>query len=434
MMRKAWFGHYRNQYLRTFIFFSALHGVTFVVLYLSLVNVRYSYFWNNFKTNWNELMSEHKKMLEQDSKLAFMLSQKEDLKKQTFQQKQHIKQLIEANSNRLQNNLTPFPLPQSKKSFTIGIISIGRKYPYLVSTIVSILKSLDEEERKSCHLFVLNANSNPSNNTAAKLVENIVPVFNLHEIPQNLLSDLNFKANNTFHKEVFDYVVLLRMSYYLQTEYSVLLEDDVKASPHFLKKIIARAIPELRNEKGKWLNMRMFVIDYWENWGVDSFGILMSISVGFSLVLTNFHLLITEQRVWTCCLRRKHDFFIFFMWAMYTMWIFWSIGKQNIFESSPNGLQQWNGIGGSTAVALLYPWDILRELTEYLVLNHAANPKDWIIDDFARKRKLIQFHLVPHLFQPMGAFTSLPNTTMSQTSFVKYYVTNQFDQSGEISD
>jgi len=50
-----------------------------------------------------------------------------------------------------------------------------------------------------------------------------------------------------------------------------------------------------------------------------------------------------------------------------------------------------------------------------------------VIDQLARTKNLIQLHLVPHLFQHNGAFSS--QSDKWQGDFRKFKVTTQFDES-----
>lgn len=414
-------------------FFMILNILIFLIMIPLLINVRYSWFFEFLKKDWSDFRGAHLSSLERAQDQLQMISYNSSWKDEVLFRREEILESWRSKYHLFQSRKQEKPNDQ-RKWITVALISVGRQYPYLVSSVASILDALDEEERSSCFFFVFNANRPAQNNTAAMTVKPVFPVLDVNDIPSKILNDLP-KINSTYQKEAIDYVMILRLCYALGTKYALLLEDDVIASPHFISKILKRAIPNV--EPGgefanvKWMNMRLFVSDFWEHWGMDNSWIWISMFVGLGLIATNIHLVFTEGRLFTGCAKRLDHWFIFALWMFTFAWTIRFIGKQNLVPSSPNGLTEWDGTGGNTAVALLYPSQIIPDVTEYLETNYKTNPKDVVIDQLARTKHIMQLHLVPHLFQHNGAFSS--QTDKWQGDFIKFKVTTQFDES-EIVD
>lgn len=113
---------------------------------------------------------------------------------------------------------------------------------------------------------------------------------------------------------------------------------------------------------------------------------------------------------------------LFILWIPTIIWFLYGIGRQNLISSYSSGLHFHNDHqipGGCTAVALVLPTANLGNLTHHMTL-YSWKHKDCLMDDYGIESGLPLLHLVPHLFQHMGAFSSFNvNGTMPDWKLFK---------------
>jgi len=174
------------------------------------------------------------------------------------------------------------------KPFTVMIMSGSKRHiSYLESTVNSVLNALDDEEKEKTNIFVFltsernnntmainTTNSNTTNSYKTNTTTNtttitnhqinelaiskFLPIIHRKDLKRSFWSHLSPSDTWKQYFETEDWVAALKFCSLIPSKWFVLLEDDVKASPHFIKKLEKRLIPNLPKNQ-TILNTRLFL-------------------------------------------------------------------------------------------------------------------------------------------------------------------------------
>jgi hypothetical protein len=132
----------------------------------------------------------------------------------------------------------------------------------------------------------------------------------------------------------------------------------------------------------------------------------------------------------------KLRWLVFLLWIPTILWVFYGVGRQNLLFSFEYGLHTYSSQeqlpGGCTAVALVIPTVNMINLTKEMT-SFSWKHKDCLMDDlaFQSNGETPLLHLVPHLFQHMGAFSSF-NVNGTMPNWQTFKTSNLFDISDDL--
>ncbi|PRP83492.1 hypothetical protein PROFUN_04366 [Planoprotostelium fungivorum] len=306
-----------------------------------------------------------------------------------------------------------------KKDLCIGIVTVDRRpQRYLLETAASVIRGLDPEIADSVTLFVLNAMTDPDGHPDASSLRELVPVIHRSAAPQ--VYPEGFENESKWeHKETIDYVFGLRICEKL-AKYTLILEDDLIITSHFVQKLFKRAlVPLERGAETKrsgvwgkpWLLVRLFYTEFYSGWASEDSLLLpfLSIVPGSLLTLLTLFLLSSfESRSLRWYVKTQKNL-VFILWVSFVLssgFCLYAVGKQNIITPFSPGLFQFEP--HAFTVGVVFSNSRTRALSQHLLDNYQREPVDILIGEYAKRENLQRLLLVPNLVQHIGVFSSNP--------------------------
>jgi len=213
-------------------------------------------------------------------------------------------------------------------------------------------------------------------------------------------------------------------------DYTLLLEDDLIATRSFVQKLKDRVIEPLR-DRDDWIFVRLFYPEFWAGWENTDIPVLILLALVISSLSTigvvklyssitfrNGSIKLVLRHFWLLSV------LLFFYFIGLSIFIFLTIGKQNIITPFPNGLYSFES--KASTVSVVYPSNKIKDAMDYLESHLGSDALDILLDDHAILNKLDRLLLVPNLFQHIGLFSS--NRNKNQGSFVHFKTSLTFEE------
>lgn len=70
------------------------------------------------------------------------------------------------------------------------------------------------------------------------------------------------------------------------------MEDDIEASPHFIKKLEKRLLPNIPNSERPLLNTRLFINDHWDGWGINNVDWFLFFACCMAVLAVSIHIFV----------------------------------------------------------------------------------------------------------------------------------------------
>lgn len=293
----------------------------------------------------------------------------------------------------------------------VGIPTFARHGTrYFSLTLGSILEGLAPEERKRIYLMPLIAHTNPS----------LHPAFNedwLHEVSDEVLlydpSDPRYdqiehwESNLLFReKALFDYTYLLQACRDRDTDYIVILEDDVIAMDGWFHRTMQalRSIEERTRPHG-YLYLRLFHTEEFLGWNAEDWPTYLSYSILALFVTMTLCLLLRSTPIF-----RKHHrdhalLFICFLYLPLCILLFFAAGTRLVRHSRyPLGIRLMNS-HGCCGQGLVFRNEMATELISHYN-SKGIGFVDMLTEEYADHRGYDRYAIVPSVLQHVGSTSS----------------------------
>lgn len=323
----------------------------------------------------------------------------------------------------LKKNLALTPLfSQNKTNYLcLSVLSknrIGSTKNYVTQSVMSILTRASLKYRNKIRIFGFNMEPEPEKN------QNLLDLNDLIQV-ENLSS--KFEHKNMRLVEALDYAKCLRYLRKQACKYSILIEDDAVFSTNWYEKI------ENELRKIEKLNLKNFFIiklfsgyKFFDNdWIFYPFLLIWALFLSVVVWFLEF-LFLTRIR------KLKLSNFSVICLFLNSLVLVWFSRTTSI---SPMGEGVHEYTTGFGAVSVLFPWNRLLSLAEYMentVESYLSGKsiyfeaKDLLIEDFRSRNRLVEYILEPSIIQHTGMHSSLYKRDMSQRGFRLMYKSFSF--------
>ncbi|KAI0538251.1 hypothetical protein GGR58DRAFT_501401 [Xylaria digitata] len=314
----------------------------------------------------------------------------------------------------------------------IGIASVNRHgVSYLKETLGSLLKGLDELERRQIYIVVFLAHKNQSKHDAShavwlrNMVDNL-PVYRgnheLLELIEKLESDRSYTAHA--RKQKIGYSVLLTECAKVNPTYTMTLEDDVIALDGWFHRTLSAIRTAVRktHEMGRdnFLYLRIFYDGRLLGWNSEEWPYYL----GFSSLLVFVEVFFIFALRWRFPLIRQFTslaFTIILCGVCTPMMIglFFAAGRSCMLPRRPgvNLMQKY----GCCAQGLVFPQQRVVEtlLPLYRDTTNAHAAVDTFLEDYANVKNELRWAVTPVLIQHVGGKSSHDTGDQLQGGFAK---------------
>ncbi|KAK5995387.1 hypothetical protein PT974_03791 [Cladobotryum mycophilum] len=309
-----------------------------------------------------------------------------------------------------------------KAPFCLGIPSLQREQSqFLPRTLASLVDFLDPDERELLHIVVLLSDDNAATNSAfgQKWLHTIADTVLVHEDTADLpvvkshyhkIPRLPPKTDRSEHMRQ-DFAKLLETCRQLNTEYFILVEDDVIASRDWFRRL-RRVLPEVNSQaysKSKdWLYLRLFYSETYMGWNSEEWPIYIkyialvyvaTIAVLFGLRQL-YHLVpvFSKERLYKTS--RLLPANILIIWLPMFIGLYFMAGRLTVQPLTP-GVHEMPQYG-CCSQGLVLPRRHMQMIEATLISNPYDLPGDSSIETLAEEKDLAKWAIVPSVLQHTG--------------------------------
>ncbi|KAJ4111491.1 hypothetical protein NW768_011845 [Fusarium equiseti] len=302
----------------------------------------------------------------------------------------------------------------------VGIPSVARaKQYFLPKTLGSLLESLDVSQRRSLHVIVLLADDDPTRHPAfsqtwlERLTDEVL-VYN-DTSPSTLpskyrktepIASKHVKTmirNDRIHR---DYASLIANCRRTEADYFLLVEDDVVAARDWLDKL-SKGLDHLErtDDSANWLYLRLFYSETYLGWNSEEWPVyLLRSLVLYSMILVVYFVIVaadlrTRSQTFHLKTHRYTIGHITFWTASFIILYF--LAGRLMVDPYKEGIQEMPNYG-CCAQGLVMPTQHLPALEDNLYTASEDIAGDSLIEEFADKRGLKKYAIVPSVLQHVG--------------------------------
>lgn len=331
-------------------------------------------------------------------------------------------------NSRLHKNLT----------FVFGIITVQRgkggtthdSYGYLLQSASLLDQILKMHPLFNNSVpFICNVDALPGNHQDAISLYKFMPYaerygLNSLGLAAAIIPDTNTTfAEKVYHpskyrKESMDYAFCLLSAAALKPQYVILVEEDALAHKDFPLVLKHLLETRLKSSDQKFAFLKLFFPAKWQGFGFEVNRVLdlasMSVVGGSILALVYlFYKVIHRQS----CNKLSRIFLAGYLITMVSCWL---IGRQGVNELRrvSKHFYRLQTSEGCCTQAMLYPIDVVYNLSRYMTSNVASYQTDLAIFDFASLARLRTYQVEPSLFVHVGFHSTLPSPQKHPEEFI----------------
>lgn len=285
---------------------------------------------------------------------------------------------------------------------------------YLLQVAARLLPQVRHDGGKSV-ITILNCDRNPERNKDALFLSNFVTMVNC-SVP--VVSN----AVDSHQKEKDDYILGLRTAVKHNATFVLMIEDDAVPSEDFLNHlrfVLKHKMPwKFLKQRRDWAFLKLYYPEKWQGFGwpeLPELVVLGFVGGCFAVwVDLKRRTRITRKLLPLVC--------SFIVWSAYVVLIARSVGRTHLIELRKLFLPFMYSVvkaPGCCTPGVLYQKSHALELAKYLESIQCSDkyPMDIAMDDFADKRDLDRYLVVPNMFSHIGLHSSLSSKPKNYAEF-----------------
>lgn len=310
------------------------------------------------------------------------------------------------------NFSTRVPNPHPSPSICLGIATVARpESQYIDRTIGSLLAGLTDDQRRSIHLAVFFAQTNPRQHPAYNepWLKNLADECIEYNVDKKEMARLHSLEENHqyWNKSMYDYEYLLGKCLETDAKWVMLVEDDVLAKEGWYNQAMD-ALEEIQKQtkNQEWLYLRLFYTEKLFGWNSEEWfhysgwSFLAFVVTLTALVAPRSHSRRLRKHMSNmsigiiCCICLPATILLYFMAGRVSM------------QPPLTGLHRMEKFG-CCSQGLIFPRQIVTRTME--TLHHATDQRyyvDMTLERWANSEKLPRYALVPPLLQHVGSKSS----------------------------
>jgi hypothetical protein len=286
-------------------------------------------------------------------------------------------------------------------------------HTYITRTVQSILAHIDPVEQEQLHKIL--AISHLQNQVHTDALQ-LAPLFDV-VVEQTVPAADKFTKDDWLTNENKDYIRVLSLCSEYGSNYTLILQDDVRASKHVVSKI-SRMLTQIPS--ADWCAVKLFFSEYYTGWGVEELPALIGVSAALGLTLA--------LPPWLACSRtlrarlgRPKALATGAAWSaglsLLSAWALLFVGRQNLvtlghipplravgFARYRRGFNPWTP---SANLAIVFSNRCTPGVARALREERRGLPVDLALDAHLAALAAPSFTFLPSLFQHAGHFSSL---------------------------